>query len=104
MSRVLASGLCAFFVVALCAACPAAASPNADRQRVAIVERTNFSGNGTFELIPLSSGPLKHDAGRVTGFGTHSAPTLRNGQRTVRAAGTDTLKGKLGKFGLAWQI
>jgi hypothetical protein len=59
MSRVLASGLCAFFVVALCAACPAAASLNSDKQRVAIVERTNFSGNGTFELIPLSPPPTQ---------------------------------------------
>lgn len=46
------------------------ASPAASKQRIAIVERINFAGSGTFELIPLSSGPLKRDTGSVSGTGS----------------------------------
>jgi hypothetical protein len=88
-------------VAGVCAATLTAAGSamqTVSKQRVAIVERVNGQGGGTFQLIPLSSGPLKADSGKVSHGGDSLGTITRQGQRLKRASGTDELRGKLGSF------
>lgn len=85
------------------------AGPAVTKQRVAIVERGNPDPdvNGlTFELIPLSPGPLEHDSGAVyaTGNQHFGNPVIRNGQQVFPLVGTDRLVGKNGTFMLAQRL
>ena len=90
--------------VAAIVASVGSATHQATKQRVAIVLRVGFSGAGTFELIPLTPGPLKPDSGKVTGTGEHNAVVIRDGQRLTTLAGTDELKGKRGSLALSETI
>jgi hypothetical protein len=88
-------------LVCACAATLAAAGSakqTETKQRVAIIERVTGQGAGTFQVIPLTSGPLKPDSGKASHNGAPLGPIMREGQRLKRASGTDELKGKLGSF------
>lgn len=87
---------CACVVVATLASVGSAGSLTAAKQRIAIIQRTNFAGSGTFELVPVSPGPLKRDSGTVSGSGTHDAPVVRGGLRVTPFSGAFELKGKRG--------
>jgi hypothetical protein len=75
------------------------------RQRIAIVERVSLAGGkSTFELVPLSPGPLKHDIGTVGPGGEFTGYITRNGLRIQVGSGTDNLAGKQGSFRLTGSI
>jgi hypothetical protein len=67
-------------------------------QRIAIVERVSLSAGGksTFELTPLSPGPLEHDSGTVEPSGDFTAQVIRRGMQILLGNGVDTLVGKHG--------
>ena len=49
-----------------------------------------------FKLIPLTSGPIKADAGTVTFTGSLRGSTIKGGQDVKTYAGVDELVGKRG--------
>jgi hypothetical protein len=82
-----------------------AASPTASKQRIAIVERIDLSTiAGTFELIPLSPGPLKHDSGSVAGTGAEGRSIIRDGQRVTPITGVDTMTSSRGTFQVSQKV
>ena len=81
------------------------AGPNAAKQRIAIVESASVDSGGTFELIPITRGPLKHDTGGVTLSATASqTQVLRGGLRVTPVIAVSTMTSKLGTFKLTQKI
>ena len=75
------------------------------KQRIAIVEKASISGGkSTFELVPLTPGPLKHDKGTLVPGGTFTGYITRNGLHIQVGDGADDLTGKLGTFRLTAHI
>ncbi len=98
--RMVAASLAAAVAAGLCTSVVGAAG-NATKQRIAIVERVSLAGGkSTFELIPLSPGPLKHDSGTVEPNGDFSGYITREGLRIQVGSGSDELTGKRGSFRL----
>jgi hypothetical protein len=77
----------------------ASARPAATKQRVSITGTVNFgTGAVSWQLIPLSPGPLKRDSGSAQGNGSPGAKKLIDGQRVIPVAGSETNTGKQGTF------
>lgn len=74
----------------------------AKQQRIAIEERITLGAQGgTFRLIPLTPGPFKADSGTLNYTAQQLPTVIRDGQRTTRYKGTDTLTGKRGTLSIA---
>jgi hypothetical protein len=102
LHRTLALGALAAIAAILTVTTGAAGSTPA-KQRIAIVEKIGFNGGkATFEVIPLTPGPLQHDSGTIDASdGDQLGTVTRNGQRLAVLAGVDSLTGKQGKLELS---
>ena len=90
---------------AVAASISLATAATGTKQRVAIIERVSLTGGkSTFELIPLSPGPLVHDIGTVEPGGDFSGFITRNGLRIQLGSGSDNLTGSKGTVRLTAQI
>jgi hypothetical protein len=82
----------------------APAGPRATAQRIAVTGKANLETNkGTFQLIPLTKGPLTKDSGPVRACSIPCSlrkSFIRNGQRITPILGGDTYVGKRGTFQL----
>ena len=77
----------------------AAAGPQLTKQRVSILATFNVqTGFASWELIPLTRGPLKRDSGTSNGGGSFGRTTLIKGQRVTPIVGSDRNTGKRGTF------
>jgi hypothetical protein len=99
----------ALVVLLACAAASllsvASAASKATKQQVSILADFNTqTGGATWELIPLSPGPLKRDKGSSQGGGEVKAQTLLNGQRVTPIIGSDSLTGKRGTLVISQKI
>jgi hypothetical protein len=75
----------------------AAAGTTSTKQRIAIVEKVSLTGGtSTFELIPLSPGPLKRDSGTLAPGGDFTGYITRDGLRIQVGSGADNLTGANG--------
>lgn len=105
VQRVFTSLVAVVIAAAALASIDTAAGTTVTKQRVAIVEKASLSGGkSTFELIPLSPGPLKHDSGTVASGGDFTGYITRNGLRIQVGAGSDDLTGTRGSFRVTQQI
>ena len=83
----------------------ASAGSKATKQCVSFLVNFNpETETASWQLIPLSRGPLKRDSGSSTGTGTIGALSRLNGQRVTPIAGSDTMTGKLGTFVVSQKI
>ena len=90
---------------AVCTAVAAGAGAEVTKQRVAIVERVSLAGGkSTFELTPLTPGPMKADKGTLVPGGEFTGFITREGLRIQIGNGTDTLSGANGSFRLTGPI
>jgi hypothetical protein len=97
--RIVASLVVTLIAAASFSSIVSAGGPTATRQRVAILEKVSLSGGkSTFELVPLSAGPLTHDSGRVDPSGEFTGWITRDGLRVEVGSGIDTMTGAHGSF------
>ena len=105
IQRAFASVVAVVIAAAAFASIVGAAGTTATKQRIAIVEKVSLTGGkSTFELIPLSPGPLKHDFVTLEPSGEFTGYITRNGLRIQVGAGADNLTGTRGSFRLTAQI
>ena len=83
----------------------ASAGSRATKQCVSLLANFNVqTGAASWDLVPLSPGPLKRDSGSSSGDGQIGAPTLRNGQRVTPITGSDNMTSKRGTFVISQKI
>jgi hypothetical protein len=80
------------------------AGNTASKQRIAITESASVDSGGSFELLPLTKGSLKHDSGTAALTATVGAPVIRAGLQVTPVAAVTTVKSKLGTFKLVQKI
>jgi hypothetical protein len=80
------------------------ATRSATKQRIAIVVYASVDQGGSFEVIPLSPGPIKHDKGSVTLAANVKAAVVRGGLRVIPVLAVTTTTSKLGGFTLSQKI
>ena len=90
--------------VAATLAATGAATKTATKQRVAIVVYASVDTGGSFEVLPLKSGPLEHDMGSVTLAATVKAPVVRGGLGVTPVLVVTRATSKLGTFKLSQKI
>jgi hypothetical protein len=75
------------------------------KQRIAVVEKVSLAGGkSTFELIPLSPGPITADRGTLEPGGEFTGFITRDGLRIQIVSGSDNLSGAHGSFRLSGPI
>ena len=62
------------------------------------------NSKGTFEVIPLSPGPLQHDTGTFDSSGEFGNFVVHGGLRLQIGHGSDALTGKQGTVALSQQV
>lgn len=83
----------------------ASAGSQATKQRISILaDFDTQTGTATWQLIPLSAGPLKRDKGTSVGGGSIGAPKLLDGQRVIPITGSDSLTSKLGTLVISQKL
>jgi hypothetical protein len=83
----------------------ASASSTAVKQRISISGSVNFgTGAVSWQLIPLSPGPLKRDSGSAQGSPSRGAKKLLNGQTVIQVSNSEVNTGRHGTFVLARKL
>ena len=80
------------------------ATKSATKQRIAILEYASVDTGGSFEVVALTPGALKHDKGGVTLTGFVKAPVIRAGLLVTPVVAVTTATSKLGTFKLSQKI
>jgi hypothetical protein len=82
-----------------------AAHPNVTRQRIAIEERfDSVTHTGAWRVIPLTSGPITRDSGKLTLSGHVAGSAMRNGAKVTLIVGRHNLAGKHGTFTVSHRV
>ena len=90
--------------VAATLASTGSATKTVTKQRVAIVVFASVDTGGSFEVIPLTPGPLKHDMGSVALTATVQAPVVRGGLAVTPVLVVTTTTSKVGTFKLSQKM
>ena len=83
----------------------ASAGTTATKQRVSFLFNFNTqTGEGSWQLVPLTRGPLKRDSGTSTGGGSIGRRVFLQGQRVTPISGSDVMTGGRGKLVLTQKL
>jgi hypothetical protein len=78
---------------------------NATRQRIAIEQRFDMlESTGTWQVYPLTPGPVTRDSGTFTYSGGPNGNAVRNGATVTLIVGRHTLAGKKGMITLSHRV
>lgn len=104
MKRIVLGSLAALIVAGSMLASVVSANPNATKQRISILGKLGTGSGPTFQLIPLTKGPLKRDSGTFLANGQINGPVISNGQRVKTILGYDDLTGYQGTFKMSQSV